>query len=217
MIDSMIKKLVITWPNLALFSLAIELEGLLKDCDSVLDLGCGSSSPLRLVERKKLLVGVDGHSESLKKSKAKKIHDSYFKMDVLSVGSKFKKNSFDAVIALDLIEHLKKKDGFRLLAMMEKIAAKRVVVLTPNGFIPQHNEANDLQEHLSGWSVKDFRSRGYVVLGKYGWKTLRGEEAELKYRPKAFWGLLSELTHFLYTKKNPEYAFSLLCYKEIKK
>ena len=36
------KSLKKTFPNLALFTLAMELENLLSDCHSVLDLGCGS-------------------------------------------------------------------------------------------------------------------------------------------------------------------------------
>ena len=33
--------------------------------------------------------------------------------------------TFDAVIALDLIEHLEKKDGFKLIEMMTKIAKRK--------------------------------------------------------------------------------------------
>lgn len=211
-----INKIKKTFPNLALFTLSLELEQILKDCNEILDLGCGSNSPLSFLSKKKNLVGVDGHKKSISESKKRKIHDKYYLMNILDIGSKFKRKSFDAVVALDLIEHLTKRDGIKLLKMMEKIARKKVVVLTPNGFIDQTGSDNSLQEHLSGWNTKDFKKRGYEVVGRYGLKQLRGEKASLLFRPKLFWGIVSELSHLLYTRGNPEKAFSILCSKEIK-
>src|SRR5688572_21983719 len=111
---------------------------------------------------------------------------------------------------------LNKKDGYRLLKIMNKIAKKRVIILTPNGFVPQTGKDNELQEHLSGWSVSDFRKMGFKVLGRYGLKNLRKEKAELKYKPKVIWSLISEASNILYTKNNPKEAYSLLCYKDVK-
>ena len=105
---------------------------------------------------------------------------------------------------------------------MEKTARKKVILVTPNGFIPQYNRDNKLQAHLSGWTVEDFTNRGYKVEGIYGTKfcnILRTDEAELRWRPKFFWalvwGILVEITHHLYTKKNPKYSIGLLAVKKI--
>lgn len=204
-----------TFPNLALFTLSIELENLLGDCESVLDLGCGDNSPIGFIDRKKYLVGVDGFKKSIIKSKRLKIHDTYLHKNILDISKDFKRNSFDAVIALDVIEHLEKKDGYKLLKLMENLAAKKVILLTPNGFVNQTGEGNGLQEHLSGWSVSDFKKRGFKVLGRYGIKRLRKEKAELKYKPKILWGLISELSNLFYTRKNPRKAYSLLAVKNI--
>jgi len=210
------KSLKKTFPNLALFTLAMELENLLSDCDSVLDLGCGDNSPLGFIERKRYLVGVDGFKKSILKSKKLNIHDKYLHKNILDVKKDFKKKSFDAVIALDVIEHLEKKDGYKLLKLMEHLASKKVILLTPNGFVNQTGEGNGLQEHLSGWSVSDFKKLGFKVLGRYGIKGLRGEKAELKYRPKILWGLISELSNIIYTRNNSKKAYSLLVYKNVK-
>lgn len=70
--------------------------------------------------------------------------------------------SFDLVYALDFIEHLKFPDGLALLAEMERVASKVVLVFTPHGFMRYHNEAPGM-EHLSGWKKRDFRTRGYLV------------------------------------------------------
>lgn len=210
-----IKSIQKTFPNLALFTLSIELNSLLSDCDSVLDLGCGDNSPIGFIDRKEYLVGVDGFKKSIDKSRKLNIHDKYLHKNILEVRKDFKKNSFDAVIALDVIEHLKKKDGYKLIKLMDHLASKKVVLLTPNGFVNQTGEDNGLQEHLSGWSVSDFRKLGYKVLGRYGLKGLRGEKAELKYKPKILWGLISEISNIFYTRKKPRKAYSLLATKEL--
>ena len=65
----------------------------------------------------------------------------------------FARNNSNACVALDVIEHLVKPDGIKLMRDMETIAAKKVIFFTPCGFLPQHHTTNDdLQEHLSGWS-----------------------------------------------------------------
>jgi hypothetical protein len=65
--------------------------------------------------------------------------------------------------AADLIEHLGKEDGFRLLEHMELIARKVVVIVTPNGFIAQHlTDGNPLQIHRSGWTAHEMKALGYA-------------------------------------------------------
>ncbi len=205
-----------TFPNLSLFTLSLELENLLSGSDSVLDLGCGDNSPIGFIDRKNTLAGVDAYKKSIDRSKKAKIHDTYLCKNILTVDKDFKKGSFDSVIALDVIEHLTKKDGYKLIKIMEKIAKKRIIILTPNGFVPQTGKDNHLQEHLSGWKVSEFKKMGFKVLGRYGLKNLRKEKAELKYKPKAFWGLISEASNILYAKNKPSVAYSLLCYKDVK-
>ena len=212
---NIIKNIKKTFPNLALFTLSLELHNLLKDCNSILDLGCGDNSPIGFIERKRYLVGVDGFKKSILKSKKLNIHDKYIHANILDVKKDFKKNSFEAVVALDVIEHLNKKDGFKLIKIMEHITSKKIILLTPNGFVSQTGEGNGLQEHLSGWCASDFKKLGFKVLGRYGLKNLRGEKAELKYRPKVLWGLISEILNILYTRKNPRKAYSLLVTKNI--
>jgi len=200
------------FPNVALLMFSIKLEKLLKDCDTVLDVGCGENSPLRLIETKNS-VGVDGFEQAINRSKKRKIHPKYRLMDIRELTSVFKENSFDAVIALDVVEHLEKREGSKLIKEMEKIAKKKVVILTPNGFIQQKDSANNLQEHLSGWRIKDFHKRKYKVFGEYGLKNLRGERASLV-KPKYFWGMISYISQLI-VRSYPKYSFSLLCVKEL--
>lgn len=210
-----------TFPRFVLATFVVEIEKHLRGCKTILDVGCGDKSPVGLLENKYTTVGIDGYKPAIEESKKKKIHNSYILGDIKKLNSLVKKKSFDAVMALDVIEHLDKDDGYKLLDNMERAARKKVILVTPNGFIPQYNKENKLQAHLSGWTVKDFASKGYRVEGIYGTKfcnIFRNDEAQLRWRPQFFWklvwGLLVEITHHLYTKKNPKHAIALLAVKD---
>ena len=211
-----------TFPRFVLATFIVEVEKHLKGCKTILDVGCGDNSPLGLLQEKYTTVGIDAYKPSIEMSKKGKIHNSYIIGDIRKLKSLVKKGSFDAVVALDVIEHLKKDDGYKLLDDMERAARKRVILVTPNGFIPQYNKNNKLQAHLSGWTVEDFKKRGYHVEGIYGTKlcnVLRTDEAELRWKPRIFWalvwGVLVEITHHLYTKKNPKFSIGLMAVKKM--
>ncbi|MEK7092696.1 MAG: class I SAM-dependent methyltransferase [Patescibacteria group bacterium] len=212
-----------TFPSFVLATFILEIEKHLRGCQTILDVGCGNNSPVGLLEKRYTTVGVDAYKPSVEESKKRKIHNTYILGDIKKLDSLVKEKSFDAVVALDVIEHLEKDDGYKLLDNMERAARKKVILVTPNGFIPQYNRDNKLQTHLSGWTVEDFANRGYQVEGIYGTKfcnVLRTDEAKLRWKPKLFWslvwGILVETTHHLFTKKNPKYSIGLLAVKKIK-
>ena len=160
-------------------------------------------------------VGVDLDRPSIEQSQANGTHHEYIVMDVMDIGRVFSERSFDAVLASDLIEHLPKADGNRLIEMMEGIAAKRVIIFTPNGFVPQNaDDHNQQQVHLSGWTADEMRMRGYDVIGVNGLKQLRGERAQVRWKPRLVWRTISLLSQHLTTRR-PERAFSILCVKQI--
>jgi hypothetical protein len=194
--------------------LVVLLRRELKDCESFLELGCGNNSPVRYFSRNFKSVGVDSFKPYLEKSKKMGIHDEYFLMDVRNL--KFKRKSFDAVLALDLIEHLTKSEGEKLLTDMERIARKKVIIFTPNGFLEQHEyDGNIRQVHKSGWTVSEMRKKGYKIFGVNGIKLLKGRGRFKQSRNLAIW-VISDITQ-LFTYHLPEYAFQLLCVKEVDK
>ncbi|MFH1005017.1 MAG: class I SAM-dependent methyltransferase [Bacteroidota bacterium] len=194
------------------------LEKEVYDCESLLDVGCGSDSPIKYFSKKiKHCVGVDAFQSSIDKSKTKEIHNEYHLMNVLDIDKKFPEKSFDYVIASDLIEHLEKENGFKLIEIMEKLARKKVIIFTPNGFLKQHEyDRNKYQIHLSGWKIDEMKKLGYKITGINGWKFLRGEFAEMRWNPKVFWGRISLISQY-FTTRNPKNAFAILCVKEMKK
>jgi SAM-dependent methyltransferase len=200
--------------NPSLLMLMREVQSALSGCETVLDIGCGNCSPLRFLSGPKL-VGVDGYAPALEEAKLNQTHDEYVLGDVKAIGQVFQAKQFDACIALDVIEHLEKEDGWRMLEDMERIARKRVVIFTPNGFIPQRSQNGDLQEHLSGWTAEEMRARGYQVYGMYGPKHLRGEYHRIKGSPRFFWVLWSMFKHYTQTRKHPEQSAAIFCVKSL--
>lgn len=192
------------------------LENHLKGCSSVLDVGCGSDSPLARIKKFFTSHGIDAHKPSILKSKDKKIHDNYTVGNINDLKSHFKRKSFDAVIALDVIEHFPKKDSYKLISEMEKIAREKVILLTPNGFYPQDGyDSNPYQIHKSGWLSEDLRKLGYKVYGLRGIKYLRGDYATIKYKPWILWGAIAFISEpLLYL--SPNLSYDLFAVKKIK-
>lgn len=185
---------------------------------TLLDLGCGRNSPIKFFSNKlKYSLGVDSHLASVEDSKKYKIHTEYVVSGILGACRNIADNSFDCAIALDVIEHLEKKDGEKLLNEMERIAKKRVIIFTPNEFLKQNVfDNNQAQKHLSGWSAREMKRMGFKIYGMSGLKTLRKELGEIKYKPHIFWQFLSSLSQ-IPVYYLPGFAFQILCVKKLNK
>lgn len=196
---------------------ALLLTRVLGDCASVLDVGCGGNSILRFLPGScKLLVGIDSYRPDLDRARAAGTHDELILADARDLNRRFVAGQFDAAVALDVIEHLTRKDGIALLENLELIAGRRVVISTPTGFLPQSaDERGDYQEHLSGWEPEELRKRGYRVTGLNGPKILRADHHRLRFRPAVFWAPVSRISQRLWCRKHPETAAALLAVKEI--
>lgn len=182
-------------------------------CETFLDLGCGPSNPFPS-SKPGYLVGVDGYLPYLVEAREGPSHDDYVFADLRHLP--FKDKSFDCVFAFDVLEHMTKPEGERLVREMERIARTRVVLLTPNGFNPKAEleDGNPLQAHHSGWQVEEFANWGYQVIGRNGLKVLRAEHGRIRWRPKSLWGAISVLTEPL-VRVRPGAAFYLLAWKDI--
>ena len=180
---------------------------------SVLDLGCGRNSPIQHIP---LLysVGVELFKPYLEESKSRGLHSEYILADVREVG--FKQDSFDAVLALELVEHLTKEEGAKLIEKMEKWAIKKIIISTPNRFLQQDEyDNNPLQIHKSGWSVEEFRKLGFKVYRINGSRILRRYKAELKFEPALLWRIISDMSQKV-TYYFPKCAFGIFCVKPVR-
>jgi len=184
----------------------------LSNCNSVLDLGCGYRSLIQYCSIA-FSVGVELFEPYLEESKKKGIHNEYIKADIRKV--ELKPKSFDAVVLLDVLEHLTEEEGYELIKKMGKWARKKIIIFTPNGLVCQDDyDNNPLQEHKSGWSVKKLEKLGFKVYGINGWKKLRGHKASIKYKPTLLWHIISDLTQKI-TYYCPKFAFKLLAVKKV--
>lgn len=193
-----------------------EIEAAIGAPASLLDVGCGSDSPVKFFYvRPDRMVGVDGFQPSIDKSRSACIHDDYLCIDLSRLGEEIAPESYETVLSIDVIEHFEKEQGIQLIKDMEKIASRRVVLLTPNGFLHQdEHSGNPYQKHRSGWTADEMKAMGYQVVGVNGWKPLLGEFAQPRLWPAPFWRLISRLTQPL-VRNHPSKAFHLLCIKEV--
>ncbi|MBD3366175.1 methyltransferase domain-containing protein [candidate division WWE3 bacterium] len=196
----------------------------LAEMNSVLDLGCGPNSPLQNCPGIQYSLGVDAFSPYLERSREKNIHNDYLLQNIKDL--KFDENSFEAVLLLDVLEHLPKEEGLAMLGKAQRWAKNKVIVSTPNGFIKQPSvDKNPLQKHLSGWTVKDFKNLGFSVRGLAGLRFLRKAKEEgdsmdddilvsMKYKPRLFWFFIAVLSQTI-TYFWPKKAFGLFCVKDL--
>lgn len=187
----------------------------LSECESILDLGCGRHSFVPIVPSSIRTVGVELFAPHYEEAVSKGRHSEYICGDVTQVA--FADKQFDAVVMLDVIEHLDKSAGEALLSRMEKWARKKVVIFTPNGFLHQHEYAgNPLLEHKSGWTAEDFRKKGYRVYGVRGFKALRGEDHhhDDEAHGPSLREKLADLTQII-SYHVPDKAFQIFCVKDI--
>lgn len=201
------------FPVIPILTYQRELNYHLKNCESVLDIGCGGGSPLRHIYFKRA-VGIDLDQEYIDEAAENRTHHELILSDVKTIKHKFHKKEFDACVALDLIEHLTKKDGLDLIADMERLAKKKVIIFTPNGYMNQKNEKHPLQNHQSGWTAEEMEKRGFKVYGMLGPKVLRKDQHVLRGN-KYISGMLSELIQLVYTRNHPYNAAAIFCVKEL--
>jgi hypothetical protein len=109
-------------------------------------------------------------------------------------------HSVDTVVALDVIEHLGRSGGRKLLEHSVRIARQQVVVFTPLGFYRQsyrHRgtdrwgmQGGRWQTHRSGWSPDDFGDEWHIV-GCRDFHTVDENEEALDEPFGAFWAVYS--------------------------
>lgn len=169
-----------------------------KSAGSILDIGCGQGFPMRMIKNRmevKKSVGVDLFKPYIEIGKKLKIHNQYIISDVRKL--KFTNRSFDVVLALQILEHLKKKDAWKVVEKIEKIAKKQIIIATPIGkmYHPMVDN-NKLQLHISAFYPEEFEKRGYKII-RFGRKELLGEN-----------GVVHKLDNDLFRKA--VYGFSYL-------
>jgi SAM-dependent methyltransferase len=124
----------------------------------------------------------------------------------------YRSGSFDVVVALDVIEHFDKPDALSMIGEMERVSRNIVVLLTPNGFVPQPGTDDEpWQEHRCGFTAYELSHRGYDVRGVGGPARLRGEYG--RFAAGGFGKVAAAATAPL-VRRYPEAAFHLLAVRK---
>ena len=104
--------------------------------------------------------------------------------DIRKIDKIVKEKSYDVVLNLDVIEHLEKEEGWKLIKDAESIATKAVVFYTPIKWDTNEkattdktlwNYGNNYNLHKSLWTVREFMDKGYEVFLEYpNWTSPEG-------------------------------------------
>lgn len=146
---------------------------------TVLDLGCGyghwghllrthyfSDDPSKAAR----ITGVDIHDGNVAFCRATGVYDELGCADALEFLARQPAAAFDTIIATELIEHLPKETGTRLLGEVARVAARMAILSTPNWEYLRPGAMtmtgfNEHEHHVSAWTASEFRSRGFTVRG----------------------------------------------------
>lgn len=151
----------------------------LKHEKTLLDVGSGNGRFMQRInwDKKFKVIGIELFDAYIRQAKATKLYEKIVKQDIRKLT--FEKNSFDAVLASQIVEHFTKKEGISLIKKMERWARNTIIMGTPNGHFHQEEyDGNKLQGHKSSWYVEDFRRLGYRVYGQ-GFKLVYGKDGLL--------------------------------------
>jgi hypothetical protein len=127
-------------------------------------------------------------------------------------------NSFEIVVAFDLIEHLTKEQGYQLLYEVDRISRCTNIFFSPNGFVWQPPSINNpFNAHISGWTPHEFRKLGFShIQGHSGPKFLRGPYSQPKKWIKSWVLLELDALATILTCKLPRMSFAFSAVKRIK-
>lgn len=139
---------------------------------SCVDFGCGdyrSDVAKQVVSLPfKSLTSVEGYEKDFETMRnisfAAKKHIPVFG-NIVDVLPKLK-GKYDVCFAFDVIEHLEKKDGLKLLEWIDKHVVEKALLFVPEepeGFHRVWEDGNRLQEHISYWNAEDFEKLGFSV------------------------------------------------------
>ena len=144
------------------------MQSNIENVNIVLDIGCGIRPQKYIMPR--IHICCDPFQQYIEhlQDKVKDEKDRQYviiKAGWSEIVNMFPPESVDTVFLLDVIEHVEKELGKKLLKASETIARRQIVVFTPLGFVPQNSpdgkdawglDGGKWQEHKSGWLPEDF-------------------------------------------------------------
>ncbi|MCX8171203.1 MAG: class I SAM-dependent methyltransferase [Candidatus Bathyarchaeota archaeon] len=143
------------------------LEVLPRNLDNltILDVGCGRGEWGFLLRAKKKgsphLIGVDIWRPHLENLCGTMVYSGLIMADAPHLP--LKDRCVDISLACEILEHLAKDAGYKLLRELERVSRKTIIVSTPLNWPQGKIYGNPYERHISEWSVQDLTCLGYNV------------------------------------------------------
>ncbi len=190
-----------------------------KSSKSILDLGCGVGSPMKFINRHKQFytVGIDGFEPYVNQCILEKTYNLVLHSDIRKIP--YKDKTFDTVICLQVLEHLRKSNGEKLLRNMERIARKQIIITTDiNEYVQGIVDDNKLQVHKYIWNIKELQNWGFKTYG-ISLKGYGGETGYSRFLPELPRWIMATLLQSIvgtFVYHFPKYAGAAVCIKDLK-
>lgn len=193
-----------------LFAADGALGRLIQPHESVADVGCSDGRGSEVLGTRNS-TGFDIYEPALRQAVARGRRRRAVLSDVRHLPAR--NGAFDVVVSLDVVEHFPKSEALALIAELERVARRLVVLLTPNGFVPQPpGEDEPWQEHRCGFHVGELEALGYAVTGRGGPGALRGPYGSFRGGP---FGQLAAIAAAPLANRRPAASFHLLGVKQL--
>jgi SAM-dependent methyltransferase len=148
---------------------------------TILDVGCGDGKNTKLIAEtigvNFQITGLDASLGNINHARKSEVYRELVLAD-LNEPLPFSNKTFDVVILLNVLEHLPKDEGHKLLPRLEAVSRKGVIISTP-GFLGRARRGTEAEDvayqleryenepnrmpHLSVWTQADYRRHGYAV------------------------------------------------------
>jgi ubiquinone/menaquinone biosynthesis C-methylase UbiE len=99
------------------------------------------------------------------------VYNQIFMGNALDILPTLPAQSYDLVLAIDILEHFTQSDAELFLQELRRVARKSVILSTPKHFIPQEVAANPYENHRSLWTEEELIQRHYrrILFNEISW------------------------------------------------
>lgn len=160
-----------------------------------LDVGCGKGIYGYLIRATKnsqnaTLIGAEGENNLIDFLQKSNVYDKVIKTVLPDLSIKWA----DIVLCSEVIEHLPKNSGNKLLDEIDKICKGISIVTTPNIMFQPAGDGK-FDRHVSLWTIGDFKRRGYKVYG-LGVRLMPPSDKTNRFLQQIYYGLEYFITPF---------------------
>ena len=134
----------------------------IPNSQTVLDVGCGRGQFGFLIKSRKnikTLVGLDIWKPHLSKLSQFQVYDHLIQTRIPPMPLKNK--SVDVSLACEILEHLTRDEGIKLLEDLERITNNLIIVSTPQNYPQDIVYGNIYERHLTEWACQEFEKYGF--------------------------------------------------------